>query len=313
VRAPNERFAKVGEVELCYEELGSPDGEPMLMVMGLATQMIGWHEDFCAELGERGFRVIRYDNRDVGRSTRMEAAGVPGTAAMMVGLGEPAYTLTDLAGDGVGLLDALEIDSAHVVGASMGGMIAQTMAIEHPGRVRSLASIMSGTGSRMTRMPRLRALGTLLRAAPNDREGFVEHAVKTFKTIGSPGFETDEDRLREAAGLSFDRGRYPQGIARQMHAVTASPSRDRRLRQVRAPTVVIHGDKDPLVRFAGGKATAKAVPDARLVVIEGMGHDLPRGAWPQIIGAVAENAERAGEPGTVRAVPRRDAEAVSGR
>jgi pimeloyl-ACP methyl ester carboxylesterase len=312
VRTPDERFATVGEIELCYEELGSPDGEPMLLVMGLATQMIGWHEDFCGELGERGFRVIRYDNRDVGRSARMEEAGVPGSAAMMLGLGDPAYTLSDLADDAAGLLDALEIDSAHVVGASMGGMIAQTMAIEHPRRVRSLASIMSGTGSRWTRMPRLRALGTLLRAAPNDREGFVEHTVKTFRVIGSPGFEMDEERLREIAEMSFDRGRYPQGIARQMHAVTSSPKRDRRLRQVRAPTAVIHGDKDPLVRFAGGKATARAVPDSKLTVIEGMGHDLPRGVWPRIIDAITENASRAGEPGSTRAAAPRRAETVSG-
>jgi pimeloyl-ACP methyl ester carboxylesterase len=294
MREPQERFAKVGEIELCYEELGSHDGEPMLLVMGLATQMIGWHEDFCAELGQRGFRVIRFDNRDVGHSARMEGEGVPGTVPMMLGLGAPAYTLSDLAGDAAGLLDALGIDSAHVVGASMGGMIAQTLAIERPRRVRSLASIMSGTGSRWTRMPRVRALGTLLRAAPSDREGFIEYTVKTFRVIGSPGFEIDEDRLREVAALSFDRGRYPQGIARQMHAVTASPSRERKLRQVRVPTAVIHGDKDPLVRLAGGKATARAIPGAKLTVIEGMGHDLPRGAWPQIIGAITENAARAG-------------------
>ena len=310
MRQPDERFAKVGEVELCYEELGSPDGEPMVMVMGLATQMIGWHEDFCEELGGRGFRVIRFDNRDVGRSTRMDGEGVPNTAAMMLGLGDPAYRLADLAGDAVGLLDALEIESAHVVGASMGGMIAQTMAIEQPRRVRSLASIMSGTGSRWTRMPRLRALGTLLRAAPNDREGFIEYTVKTFEVIGSPGFERDEERLREVAGMSFDRGRYPQGIARQMHAVTSSPSRERRLRQVRAPTAVIHGADDPLVRLSGGKATARAVPDSRLTVIDGMGHDLPRGAWSRIIDAITENVARVGEPGTARSAGGRAAETV---
>jgi pimeloyl-ACP methyl ester carboxylesterase len=293
VREPDERFAEVGEVELCYEEFGSREGEPMLLVMGLATQMIGWHEDFCEGLAAHGFRVIRYDNRDVGRSTRLEGEGVPGTAAMMLGLGDPAYTLSDLAGDAAGLLDHLGIDSAHVVGASMGGMIAQMLAIEHPRRVRSLASIMSGTGTRWSRMPRLRALATLLRAAPNHREGFVEHTVRTFEVIGSPGFETDEERLREVAAMSFDRGRYPQGIARQMHATTSSPSRRPRLRRLGVPTVVIHGDKDPLVRFGAGKATARTIPGARLRVIEGMGHDLPRGAWPPIIAAIAENARRA--------------------
>jgi pimeloyl-ACP methyl ester carboxylesterase len=312
VRSLQERFAEVGEIELCYEEFGSPDGEPMLLIMGLATQMIAWHEEFCGELADRGFRVIRYDNRDVGRSTRLESEEVPGTAAMMLGLGTPAYTLSDLAGDASGLLDHLGIDRAHVVGASMGGMIAQTLAIERPGRVRSLASIMSGTGTRWSRMPRLRALGTLLRAAPSDREGFVEHTVKTFEVIGSPGFETDEERLREVGGMSFDRGRYPQGIARQMHAVTTSPSRERMLRRLRVPTTVIHGDKDPLVRFAAGKATARAVPDATLHVIEGMGHDLPRGAWPRIVEAIADNAARAGEAEPARPDSGRAAEAVSG-
>jgi pimeloyl-ACP methyl ester carboxylesterase len=293
VREPDERFAEVGEIRLCYEEFGSPEGEPILLVMGLATQMIAWHEDFCEELAARGFRVIRFDNRDVGHSTRLEWEEVPGRAAMMFGVGDPAYTLSDLAGDAAGLLDRLGIEEAHVVGASMGGMIAQTLAIEHPRRVRSLASIMSGTGTRWSRMPRLRALGTLLRAAPNDREGFVEFTVKTFEVIGSPGFETDEERLREVAAMSFDRGRYPQGIARQMHAITSSPSRVRGLKRLRVPTVVIHGDKDPLVRFGAGKATARAIPGARLVVIEGMGHDLPRGAWPRIVGAIADNAVRA--------------------
>jgi pimeloyl-ACP methyl ester carboxylesterase len=301
VRPPDERFAQVGEVELCYEEFGSADAEPMLLVMGLATQMIGWHEEFCDDLAGRGYRVIRFDNRDVGRSSRLHSAGVPGRTAMMLGLGTPAYTLSDLAGDAARLLDHLGIEDAHVVGASMGGMIAQMLAIEHPRRVRSLASLMSGTGSRWSRMPRLRALGTLLRAAPNDREGFVEHTVRVFDVIGSPGFDRDEERLRDVAAMSFDRGRYPQGIARQMHAITASPNRERMLRRLRVPTVVIHGDKDPLVRFAAGKATARAIPGARLHVIERMGHDLPRAAWPRIIDAIIENAERARAGG--RAVP----------
>ena len=293
MKQPDEQFARVGEIEICYEEFGAPEGEPMLLVMGLATQMIGWHEDFCGELAERGYRVIRYDNRDVGHSTHLEDEPMPGTVEMLLGTGTPAYTLSDLAADAAGLLDALEIDSAHVVGVSMGGMIAQQLVIEHPRRVRSLASLMSGTGSRWSRMPRLRALGTLLRAAPDDREGSVEHAVRTFQVIGSPGFERDEEHLREVAGMSYDRSRDPQGIARQMHAITSSPPRTRPLANVRRPTVVIHGDKDPLVRLGAGKATAKAIPDARLVVMEGMAHDLPQGAWPQIVGAITENAERA--------------------
>ena len=296
MREPDERFAKVGGLELCYEEFGDPDGEPMLMVMGLATQMIGWHEEFCAELADHGYRMIRYDNRDVGHSSRLDRAAVPSRAEMMLGFGKPAYRLSDLAADGAGLLEALEIDSAHVVGASMGGMIAQALAIEHPKRVRSLASIMSGPGSRGSRMPRVRAMATLMRAAPPERDGFVEHLVKMFEVIGSPGFETDEAYLREIAALSFDRCHYPPGIARQLHAISTSPSRTRALRRLHTPTVVIHGDKDPLVRFGAGKATARAIPGSRLVVIEGMGHDLPRAAWPRIVVAIIWNAARAGGP-----------------
>jgi pimeloyl-ACP methyl ester carboxylesterase len=293
VKPPDERFASVGELELCYEEFGSPDGEPMLLVMGLATQMLGWHEDFCAELAERGYRVIRFDNRDIGRSGKLDDAGVPGRARMLLGLGTPAYTLSDMAGDTAGLLDALELDSAHVVGASMGGMIGQVLAIERPERVRSLASIMSGPGTYATRLPRLRAFGALMREAPKGRDAAVEHTVKLFKVIGSPGFEMDEEHVREVAGISYDRSRYPQGIARQLHAVTAAKPRARSLRAVRVPAVVVHGDSDPLVRYAAGKATAKAIPDARLVTIEGMGHDLPRAAWPRIVGAIDDNAGRA--------------------
>mgnify|MGYP000335999882 CR=1 FL=1 len=296
MREPDERIAKVGDVELAYEELGDSDGEPLLLVMGLATQMIGWPEGFCEKLGERGYRVIRYDNRDIGHSTKLEDAGRPGRAAMLFGTGEPAYLLEDLADDAAGLLDFLGIESAHVVGASMGGMIAQTLAIRHPEKVRSLASIMSGPGSRWSRMPRLRALGTLMQSAPSEREAFVDHAVKTFSVIGSPGFERDEARLRETAALSYDRSFHPPGVARQLHAITASPSRTRDLREVKAPTVVIHGRNDPLVRLAAGRATARAVPGARFVVIDGMGHDLPEGAWDWIVDEVEANGRRAAKP-----------------
>ena len=293
MRPPDERFANVGDLELCYEEFGSPDGEPLLLVMGLATQMIGWHEEFCEDLAGRGFRVIRYDNRDIGHSSKLDDAPMPSRVKMMLGLGTPAYTLSDLAGDAGGLLGALEIESAHVVGASMGGMIAQVLAIERPERVRSLTSIMSGPGTLATRLPRLRAFGALMQAQPRDRDAAIERTVKTFEVIGSPGFETDEEHLREVAGLSFDRSRYPQGIARQLHAVTASPPRARSLREVQVPALVIHGDSDPLVRPRAGRATAKAIPDSRLLMIEGMGHDLPRELWPRMTEAIAENAERA--------------------
>ncbi len=288
-----ERLARVGELEIAYDEFGPEDGEPMLMVMGLAAQMIAWHEDFCALLGERGFRVVRFDNRDAGHSTWLKEAAVPSRAQMMLGTGKPAYGLADMAEDSRGLLDFLEIGSAHVVGASQGGMIAQQLAIAHPDRVRSLCSLMSTTGSRLAGLPTPRATRALLSPAARKREIAVERAVATFRVIGSPGFERDEERLRYVAGLSFDRGSNPAGVARQLHAVTTSPDRTPALRNLSVPTVVIHGGSDPLVRPRGGKATAKAIPGSRLVIIPGMGHDLPRAAWRQILDAITENAARA--------------------
>jgi pimeloyl-ACP methyl ester carboxylesterase len=292
VRQTGELFAKVGELDICYDEIGPEDGEPMLMVMGLATQMIGWHEEFCALLAERGYRVIRFDNRDIGRSTWFDEAGVPGRTQMLFGTGKPAYRLADMAEDAGGLLAGLDIESAHVVGASQGGMIAQQLAISYPGRVRSLASIMSTPGGRWNGTPAPRAMRALLARPEREREAMIERAVATFRVIGSPGFELDEDHLRSAAGLSFDRGHHPAGVARQLHAVTSSPNRTQALRRLHVPTVVIHGDRDPLVRPVAGRATARAVPDSRLVMIRGMGHDLPREAWPQIVEAIAGNAAR---------------------
>ena len=294
MRHTEEQLAAVDELEIAYDEFGPEDGEPMLMVMGLAAQMIAWHEDFCGLLADRGFRVIRFDNRDAGHSTWLKDAPVPSRAQMMLGTGKPAYRLADMAEDARGLLDHLEIAAAHVVGVSQGGMIAQQLAIAHPDRVRSLASMMSTTGSRLAGLPTPRATRALLSPAAKEREAMIERAVATFRVIGSPGFEPDEERLRYMAGLSFDRGANSAGVARQLHAVTSSPDRTPKLRKLKVPTVVIHGDRDPLVRPRGGKATAKAVPDSRLLIIHGMGHDLPRAAWPQIVDAIAENAARAG-------------------
>jgi pimeloyl-ACP methyl ester carboxylesterase len=292
-----EETARVGDIELCYETFGERSNPTVLLVMGLATQMLGWREDFCAELAERGFHVVRYDNRDVGRSTRFSQHRPP-TAAQIVrrDASAAAYTLDDMADDGVGLLDCLGIDRAHVVGASMGGMIAQTIAIRHPARVLSLVSIMSNTGSRWTGQPSVRMYGTLLKSAPRDREGYVAHQMDVFEKIGSPGFPRDEDELRRTFERAFDRGHDPAGAGRQLAAILAATDRTEPLGAIRVPTLVIHGTKDRLVNPSGGRATAKAIPGARLLVVEGMGHDLPRGAWPQIIAAIAENAARAGAP-----------------
>jgi pimeloyl-ACP methyl ester carboxylesterase len=291
--AGRERIAPANGIEIAYDELGDPEGEPLLLIMGLATQLIHWDERFCRILGERGFRVIRFDNRDIGHSTKLEGSPTPGTVAMMLGAGKPAYYLRDLAADTAGLMDHLGIERAHLVGASMGGMVAQVLALDQPQRVLSLGSIMSTTGNRRLRMPRWRAFGTLLAKPPRDREGYADQAVRTFKVIGSPAFPMDEQRFRAMALATYDRSFYPPGVARQLHAINCSGDRTRQLRTLRVPTVVIHGDGDPLVRPAAGRATARAIPNARLRIIEGMGHDLPSQVWPTIVEEIERNAARA--------------------
>jgi pimeloyl-ACP methyl ester carboxylesterase len=285
-------------IEIEYEVFGPSDAPPLLLVMGLGSQMIFWDEEFCEGLAARGHRVIRFDNRDVGRSTKLEAAGVPNVLAAMAAVGSGArvaapYTLDDMADDAAGLLDALEVDAAHVVGASMGGMIAQTLAIRHPKRVRTLTSIMSTTGRPGLPGPTPAALGVLLAPPVAGREPNVERGVATWRVIGSPGFPFDEPRIRERAGRAFDRGFHPEGVARQLAAILASGSRRERLAGVRAPTLVIHGQADPLVPVACGVDTADAVPGAELLLVEGMGHDLPRGAWPTILDAIGKLTARA--------------------
>ncbi|MBA3865796.1 MAG: alpha/beta hydrolase [Solirubrobacterales bacterium] len=291
-----EKLAFANGIDLAYQEMGEADGEPLILVMGLATQMIAWDEEFCSLLADRGFRVVRFDNRDTGRSTKIDSAGVPSRIDMMTGRRASApYLLRDMAHDSFGLMDHLELDSAHLVGASMGGMIVQAAAIEHPERVRSMVSIMSTTGSRWTGLPSLKAFGVLLGNPPKDRDGVIARGIKTFKVIGSPDFPFDEERVRDVAGRSYDRGHSAAGVLRQLHAISASGDRTQDLHSLEVPTTVIHGSRDPLVRPAGGRATARAIPGARLRIIEGMGHDLPRAVWPEVIEAISSNAARAGE------------------
>ena len=289
-----EQIAAVGELELCYETFGDRSDPALVLIMGLATQMIAWRDEFCAGLAARGFFVVRFDNRDVGRSTRLDHLPVP-TVWQLLRRDKRAasYTLEDMADDVVGLLDHLEIERAHLVGASMGSMIAQTLAMTHPDRVSSLVSIMGNTGARTSGQPRLRTSKALLVVPPADRDGYVEHVVKTFTLIGSPGFERDEAELRQFAQTAFDRGRAPAAGGRQLAAIIASGNRAKRLRDITAPTLVIHGSADTLVRPSGGRATAKAISGARLLEIPGMGHDMPRETWPQIIDAIVANAARA--------------------
>jgi pimeloyl-ACP methyl ester carboxylesterase len=292
----DERLASTNGIELAYQEIGDPEGEPLLLIMGLATQMLAWDEEFCAMLAERGFRVIRFDNRDIGHSTKIDSAGVPGRTDMLLGRrGSAAYLLRDMATDTTGLMDHLEVESAHLVGASMGGMIAQTIAIEHPQRVRSLVSLMSSTGNRWLGLPAWKAFGTLFARPTTGREGAIEQTVRTFKTIGSPGYPMDETRFRELAGASYDRSHSRAGVARQLHAVTASGDRTAALERLRLPAMVLHGGSDPLIRPVAGRATAKAIRDSRLRIFEGMGHDLPPALWPELVEEIGAAAARAGE------------------
>jgi pimeloyl-ACP methyl ester carboxylesterase len=289
-----EEFVDVGRgVNLCYEAFGDPDDPPIVLVMGLATQMIAWHEEFCEALAERGFYVVRFDNRDIGRSTHLDFR--PPTVKQMLTrrLGPEQYTLSDMAEDTAGLLRALDISPAHVVGASMGGMIGQMLAAEHPEAVRSLTSIMSTTGSRWHGQPALSVYRYLLRPPPRDREGYIQRSAEVFGLVGSTGFPRDEQYIRERAARSFDRGFDVRAGGRQLGAILASGDRTGKLRSIEVPTLVIHGTVDKMIRPSGGRATAKAIPGARLMMIEGMGHDLPRGVWPRIIDAVAEHARAA--------------------
>ncbi|MEU3312473.1 alpha/beta fold hydrolase [Streptomyces sp. NPDC006662] len=284
-------------IEVAYERFGDPQAPTVLLVMGLALQMHGWPDGFCAELTGRGMQVIRFDNRDCGLSTHFHDAPLPDVPAAHRGdLSSASYDLSDMAGDSVGLLDALGLAGAHVVGLSLGGAVGQTMAIEHPGRVRSLTSLMSTTGAPGVGQPDPGVLGVLAGPPPASREEVIERAVRAGRVMGSPGFPCDEAALRERAARAFDRDYDPLGVARQALASLASGDRTDRLAAVRVPTLVIHGADDPVCDVSGGRATAAAVPGAELAVFEGMGHDLPEALWPEIaslIAALVRRAERA--------------------
>jgi pimeloyl-ACP methyl ester carboxylesterase len=287
-----EQSVRVGEIELCYETFGERSNPPLLLVMGLSSQMVLWEDDFCEALAGRGFWVIRFDNRDCGRSTVLRDKLVPTRLQLM--LRHPrgaAYALEEMADDAAGLLDALEVESAHVVGASMGGMIAQLIAVRHPPRVRSLVSIMSTTGNRRVGRPSPRIIPLLLRRVPRDREGYVSYFAADYKAIGSPRYYS-EARTRALGERCYDRGIHPAGSARQLAAIVTAKDRTADLRHLDVPATVIHGDADPLVNPSGGRATAKAIPGARLVMIPGMGHDLPPALWDQIIDEIEATAAR---------------------
>ena len=280
-------------IQVEYETFGNPSGRPLLLIIGFSGQMIEWDEDLCKDLAKRGHYVIRFDNRDTGLSTKFDGAGVPniGETIGKIMKGEeikPPYTLEDMADDGVGLLDALGIQKAHICGMSMGGMIAQTIAIRHPSRVLSLISIYSTTGNRKLPQPKAEVLGLLMSPPPNKRQAYIEHTLKLLKAIAGPGFGVDEAWTRKIMGESFDRSFCPQGAARQFVAILVQKDRRPALASLKVPALVIHGTDDPLMPVEAGKDTAKAIPGAQLMLIEGMGHDLPHGgAWPRIVEAIA--------------------------
>jgi len=282
------------DIEICYESFGPDDAPPVLLVMGLGAQMTAWSPGFVSELLDRGFRVIRYDNRDVGLSTK-STGDIPDVMALYASyaVGNPIeapYSLSLLAADGIGLLDALDIPAAHVVGASMGGMIVQMMAIEHPDRVISMTSIMSTTGAVDVGQPDPAAMGALLSPAPTDRTAAIEQGVATSKVIGGSLF--DEQLARSSAAESYDRCFNPAGFAFQLSAIAATGDRTERLRQLDVPTLVIHGREDSLVTLSGGEATAAAIPGADLLVLGQMGHDLPSLYWPVVADAIFNVAAR---------------------
>ena len=280
-------------IDIEYDTFGDLKDAPLLLVMGLGAQMISWEEDFCEQLAARGFHVIRYDNRDTGLSTRMEAAGPPDMAAALSGNPKPAYRLDDMADDGVGLLDALGIKAAHIVGASMGGFIAQLIAINHPSRTLSLTSIMSGPSMREGVPPTPEGSAVLLAKPSSNREESIELTLWGRRALVGPGDPFDEKFERAKAVRAVDRAYYPVGAGRQLVAILAAEDRLERLQGVRVPTLVIHGTDDVLVPVENGRRVAAAVPGAILLELEGMGHDLPRRVWPQIIDAIADTADTA--------------------
>jgi len=279
-------------IELFYLDEGDPAGDPLLLVMGLGAQLTAWPQAFVDELGRRGFRVVRHDNRDAGLSTSLD--GLSGNIFdVMADPAKAPYLLGDMATDAIGLLDGLGIERAHVVGASMGGMIAQTLAVDYPKRVRSLCSIMSTTGAWEVGQPTPEAMTAVLAPLPSDRKGILERSAGMATIIGSRTHPVDPAEVRRRSAEAYDRSYRPTGTARQLACILASGDRTDRLRRLRLPAVVIHGLQDTLIQPDGGRATAAAIRGSELIELADMGHDLPVHLWPPIIDAIEKNARRA--------------------
>ena len=292
------QLANANGIEICYDIFGHADGEPLVLIMGLSAQMVLWDDEFCQQLATRGFRVIRFDNRDIGQSTKM-SGGKRITAMDILKLRffgilpSATYTLRDMANDTTGLMDALGIRSAHIVGASMGGAIAQVIAIHSPERVRSLTSIMSTTGNLKLPQPKREAMTLLMAPPPKTKDEYIALFARNWKILRQGSFPQDEAKDRDRAERCYARGLNPAGVGRQFRAILASGARNKALAGVKVPSLVIHGTVDPLVRPEAGRDTANAIPGAKLVMVEGMGHALPIPMWPQVIGAIAEHAHAA--------------------
>ena len=289
---------KANNIEIEYDTFGDPSGEPLLLIMGLGTQMIAWDSEFCQKLVNRGFYVIRFDNRDIGLSTKFNHLGKPNIMKLVIAFQkgekvEAPYTLYDMTDDALGLLNALGINKAHICGASMGAMITQTMAVKYPDKVLSITSIMGTTGIPDPSQTKPEAMQVLSKPAPTEREAYIEDAIKRRKILHGTGYPYDEERIRRLAELSYDRCFNPDGLIRQMAAVLATGSRKEDLSNIQCPTLVIHGSDDPLVSVEGGRDTAEAIEGAELLIIEGMGHSLPVETWERIADAIAKNAAKA--------------------
>lgn len=289
---PDERASSVGpaSIDIAYQRLGKPDAPAVLLIMGIAAQSIHWPDSFCQALVDAGLQVIRFDNRDSGLSTHLSDAPPPNLPAALAGdFSSASYTLSDMAADTVGLLNFLGIAKAHIVGASMGGQIAQTIAIEHPGHVRSLTSMMSTTGNPQVGQPSPEVLREVFSGPPAvTREEVIQQMVRAARAVGSPEYPSDENEIAERAGRAYDRSYDPIGIARQAVATVASGDRTERLRHVGVPTLVIHGLADRMCDISGGRATAAAIPGAKFIEIAGMGHNLPPGLRAQLAATIAD-------------------------
>ena len=291
--------AAANGIDIEYDTFGDKNGSPLLLIMGLSSQMLAWPESFCQKLAQNGHWVLRFDNRDVGLSSKIEAVGVPDLMAAMAAhqQGQPVgapYTLSDMAADAVGLMDALKLEKAHVCGLSMGGMIAQVMAIEHSRRVLSLISMESTTGDPTLPPAKPEAVEAMLSPPPQDRDGYILHTAEVFRAFSGGSDKFDETLEKELSANSYDRSFYPLGFIRQLAAILASGDRTQSLASVTAPTLVIHGAADPLVPLAHGRATARAIPGAKLLVVEGLGHGMAYPAlWDQIVGAIRQHTRGA--------------------